>query len=179
MTSWLESWEKSFHSDFDSHVLITGFEISLVWSSETSKNDDQTSGILAGLFRRTTAYFWFSHKSHWLCIFQTSELYIQTSDFYNPLAWWTSAFNLKFLSLYQVTSHNRLAIVACALMKADLIIVFQVRATLNFIWFGSRAHKHFVKWVSRNISCHEIYGQFSSAKSLHILQPCSPTIHIT
>ena len=60
----------------------TGFEISLVRSSETSKNDSRTSGIPAGqLVRRTTAYFWFSRKLHWLYIFQTSEWYIQTSDF--------------------------------------------------------------------------------------------------
>ena len=76
-----------------------GFEISLVRSSEMSKNDSQTSGIPAGLVRRTTAYFWFSHKLHWLHIFQTSEWYIRTSDFYNPLAQRTSAFNLKFRSL--------------------------------------------------------------------------------
>ena len=41
----------------------------------------------------------FSHLWHWLYIFQTSEWYIQTSDFHNPLAWRTSAFNLKFRSL--------------------------------------------------------------------------------
>ena len=79
---------------------ISGFKISLVWSSETSKNDSRTSGIPAGLVRRTTAYFWFSHKLHWLYIFQISEWYIRTNDFYNPLARWTSAFNLKFRSLY-------------------------------------------------------------------------------
>ena len=78
---------------------MAGFEISLVRSSEKSTNDSQTSGILAGLVRRMTAYFWFSHKLHWFCIFQTSEWYIRTSDFYNPLAQQTSAFNLKFWSL--------------------------------------------------------------------------------
>ena len=77
----------------------SGFEISLVRSSETSKNDSRTSGIHAGLVWRTTAYFWFSHKWHWLYIFQTSEWYFRTSDFYNPLARWTSALNLKFRSL--------------------------------------------------------------------------------
>ena len=77
----------------------SGFEISLVLSSETSKNDSRTSGIPAGLVRRTTAYFWFSHKLHWLYIFQTSEWYFRTSDFYNPLARRTSVFNLKFWSL--------------------------------------------------------------------------------
>ena len=49
------------------HVLsnnITGFEISHVRSSETSKNDSRTSGIPAGVVRRTTAYFWFSHQLH-------------------------------------------------------------------------------------------------------------------
>ena len=83
----------------------SGFEISLIRSSEMSKNDSQTSGIPARLVQRMTAYFWFSHKLHWLCIFQTSEWYIRTSDFYNPLAHWTSAFNLKFRSLpllYQI-----------------------------------------------------------------------------
>ena len=45
---------------------VTGFEISLVRWSEMSKNDSRTSGIPAGLVRRTTAYFWFSHKLHWL-----------------------------------------------------------------------------------------------------------------
>ena len=59
----------------------TGFEISLVRSSEMSKNDSRTSGIPARLVRRTTAYFWFWHKLHWLYIFQTSEWYIRTSDF--------------------------------------------------------------------------------------------------
>ena len=59
-------------------VQTTGFENSLVRSSETSKNDSRTSGIPAGLVRRT-AYFWFSHKLHWLCIFQTSEWYIQST----------------------------------------------------------------------------------------------------
>ena len=76
-----------------------GFEISLVRLSETSKNDSWTSEIPAGLVRRKTTYFWFSHKLHWLYIFQTSEWYIRTSDFYNPLARQTSAFNLKFGSL--------------------------------------------------------------------------------
>ena len=69
-------------------------------SFETSKNDSRTSGIPAGLVQRATAYFWFSHKVHWLDIFQTSEWYIRTSDFYNPLARRTSAFNLKFQSLW-------------------------------------------------------------------------------
>ena len=78
---------------------IAGFQISLLRSSETSKNDNPTSGIPAGLVRWTTAYFWFSHNLHWLHIFQTSEWYIQTSDFYNPLARRTGAFNLKFQSL--------------------------------------------------------------------------------
>ena len=59
----------------------------------------QVEWIPAGLPRRTTAYFWFSHKLRWLCIFQTSEWYIRTSDFYDPLAWWTNAFNLKLRSL--------------------------------------------------------------------------------
>ena len=72
-----------------------GFEISLVRSSETSKNDSRTSGIPA---ERTTVYFWFSHKLHWFYIFQTSEWYIRTSDFYNPLA--RRTFNLKFRSLH-------------------------------------------------------------------------------
>ena len=58
-------------------VPVSGFEISLVQSSETSKNDIRTSGISAALVRQTTAYFWFSHKLHWLCIFQTREWYIQ------------------------------------------------------------------------------------------------------
>ena len=62
-------------------------------------NDSLTSGIPAGLVRGTTANFRFSHKLHWLYIFQTSEWYIRTSDFYNPLARQTSAFNLKFRSL--------------------------------------------------------------------------------
>ena len=79
---------------------MAGFEISLVQSSEMSKNDSRTSGILAGLVRWMTAYFWFSHKLHLLCIFQTSEWYIRISDFYNPLARRSNAFNLKFLSLY-------------------------------------------------------------------------------
>ena len=35
-------------------------------------------------------------------IFQTIEWYILTSDFYNPLAWQTSVFNLKFRSLHCV-----------------------------------------------------------------------------
>ena len=78
---------------------ISGFKISLVRSSETINNDSRTSGIPAGLVRWTTAYFWFSHKLHWLYIFQTSEWYIRTSNFYNPLARRTSAFNLKFRSL--------------------------------------------------------------------------------
>ena len=83
--------------------IITGFEISLIRSSETSKNDSRTSGIPAGLVRRMTAYFWFSHKLHqWLYIFQTSEWYIRTSDFYNPLARRTSAFNLKFRSVNNI-----------------------------------------------------------------------------
>ena len=55
----------------------------------------RTSGIPAGLVRWTTAYFWL----HWFYIFQTREWYIGTSDFYNPLARRTSAFNLKFQSL--------------------------------------------------------------------------------
>ena len=80
-------------------IYVPGFEISLIWSSETSKNDSRTSGIPAGLVRRTTAYFWFSHKLHWLDVFQTSEWYIRTSDIYNPHARRTSAFNLKFRSL--------------------------------------------------------------------------------
>ena len=75
------------------------FEISLVRSSETSKNDSRTSGIPAGLIRRTTAYFWFSHKLHWLCMFQTRKWYIRANDFYNPLAQWTRALNLKFWNL--------------------------------------------------------------------------------
>ena len=79
---------------------MAGFEISLVRSSEMSKNDSRTSGILAGLVPWVTAYFWFSHKLHLLCIFQTSEWYIRISDFYNPLARRSNAFNLKFLSLY-------------------------------------------------------------------------------
>ena len=80
-------------------IYCSGFEIPLVRSSETSKNESRTSGIPVGLVRRTTVYFWFSHKLHWLYIFQTSEWYIRTSDFYNPLARWTSAFNFKFRSL--------------------------------------------------------------------------------
>ena len=86
---------------------IIRFEISLIRSSETSKNDSQRSGIPAGLVRWTTAYFWFSHKHdkwHWVYIFQTCEWYIQTIDFYNPLAWRTSAFNLKFQSWNSVFS---------------------------------------------------------------------------
>ena len=43
-------------------IYISVFEILLVRSSEMSKNDSPTSGILAALVRRTTAYFWFSHK---------------------------------------------------------------------------------------------------------------------
>ena len=54
-----------------------------------------TSGIPAGLVRWMTAYFLFSHKLQWPYIFQTSEWYIPTSDFYNPLARLRSAFNLK------------------------------------------------------------------------------------
>ena len=83
---------------------LAGFEISLVRSSETSKNDSRTCGIPAGLVRRTTACFWFSHKLHWLCIFQTSEWYIWTIDFYNPLVRRTSAFNLKFWILVRVVT---------------------------------------------------------------------------
>ena len=83
-----------------SYVCGAGFEISLVRSSETSNNDSRTSGIPAGLVRQTTAYLWFSHKLHWLYIFQTSEWHIRSSDFYNPLARQTSAFNLKFGSLW-------------------------------------------------------------------------------
>ena len=78
--------------------ICTGL-LSLVRSSETSKNDSQTSRIPAGLVRRTTAYLWFSHKLHWLYIFQTREWCIRTSDFYNPLARRTCAFSLKFRSL--------------------------------------------------------------------------------
>ena len=58
--------------------MMSGFEISLIRSSETSINDSRTSEIPAGLVRRTTAYFWFLHKLHWLYIFQTSEWYIFT-----------------------------------------------------------------------------------------------------
>ena len=86
------------------------FKISLIQSSEMSKNDSRTSGIPVGLVRRTTAYFWFSHKLHWLYIFQTSEWYIRTSDFYNPLARQTSAFNLKFRSLTLYNMHGMLKI---------------------------------------------------------------------
>ena len=85
---------------WDHLIFITGFEISLVRSFETSENDSRTSGIPGGLVRRTTVYSWFWHKLHWLYIFQTSEWYIQTSGFCNPLARRTSAFNLKFRSLY-------------------------------------------------------------------------------
>ena len=88
-------------------VTYSGFEISLIRSSETSKNDSQTSGIPAGLVRQTTAYLWFSHKLHWLYIFQTSEWYIRTSDFYNPLTGRTSAFNLKVQSLILYPLSNR------------------------------------------------------------------------
>ena len=62
-------------------------------------NNSRTSGMPARRVRRTTAHFWFSHKLHWLYMFQTSECYIWTNDFYNPLAWRTSAFNSKFQSL--------------------------------------------------------------------------------
>ena len=71
-------------------VYNPGFEITLVRSSETSKNDSWTSGIPAGLVRQTTGHFRFSHFGFW---------YIRTSDFHNPLARRTSAFNLKFRSL--------------------------------------------------------------------------------
>ena len=77
-------------------VIYSGFKISLVWLSETSKNDSRTSGIPGGLVHRTAAYFWFSYKLHWLYIFQTSEWHIRRSDFYNPLARRASAYNLKF-----------------------------------------------------------------------------------
>ena len=43
-------------------IWFAGLKISLVRSSETSKNDSWTSGIAAGLVRQTTAYFWFSHN---------------------------------------------------------------------------------------------------------------------
>ena len=92
------------------YSIPSGFEISLIQSSEMSKNDSRTSGIPVGLVRRTTAYFWFSHKLHWLYIFQTSEWYIRTSDFYNPLARRTSAFNLKFRSLTLCNMHGMLKI---------------------------------------------------------------------
>ena len=95
-----------------------GFEISLVRSSETSKNDSWTSGIPAGLVRRTTGYFWFSHKLYWLYIFQTCEWYIRTSDFYNPLARRTSAFNLKFRSLMAKHWHSNTEIDTCCNNKS-------------------------------------------------------------
>ena len=99
---WQHMWQ--YGTFMASHVELyctigdAGFKISLVQSSETSKNDSWTSGIPAG--RQTTAYFWFSHKLHWLYILQTSEWYIRTSDFYNPLARQTTALNLKFSSLW-------------------------------------------------------------------------------
>ena len=79
--------------------LFMDLPAALVRSSETSKNDSWTSGIPAWLVRQTAAYFWFSHRLHGLYIFQTSECCIRTSDFCNPLARRTSAFNLKFRSL--------------------------------------------------------------------------------
>ena len=102
------------------------------FSSQTSKNDSRTCGIPAGLVRRTTAQYWFSHKLHWLCIFQTSEWYIRTSDLYNPLARRTSAFNLKFRSLrmtqkclvnqYRISSSNSLQVVILFILPPSLPI---------------------------------------------------------
>ena len=89
----------SFEHDH-STIFDAGFEVSLIQSSEMSKYDSRTSGLPAGLVWWTTRYFWFSPKLHWPCIFQTSEWCIRTTDFYNPLARWTSAFNLKFWSLW-------------------------------------------------------------------------------
>ena len=117
-----------------------GFEILLIRSSETSKNDSRTSGIPAGLVRRTTAYFWFSHKLHWLYIFQTSEWYIQTSDFYDPLAGWTIAFNLKFRSLqcqtwdYDVTWSWRMH--CRSLCFTVTVQAKNVRHVGHFRWLG-------------------------------------------
>ena len=119
-----------------------------------SKNDNLTSGILVGLVQRKTAYFLLSHKLHWLCIFQTSEWHIVTSDFHNPFAWWTSAFNLNFRSLYQVTILHLLQQVShrgMCINETWSDHCFSGRSNINFTWFGSRAHKHFMKWVPRNI----------------------------
>ena len=60
-------WEHLFHIMTVCSPLAW-FEISLVGSSETSKDDSQTSGIPVGLVRRTTVYFWFSHNIYICCI---------------------------------------------------------------------------------------------------------------
>ena len=78
--TWLRIQTDQFHQNSVKKTLCR------VRSSEASKNDSRTSGIPAALVRQMTAYLWFSHKWHWFHIFQTSDWYIQTSDFYNPLA---------------------------------------------------------------------------------------------
>ena len=67
-----ESFHRRFASKKNSISFFphAGFKISLVLSFEMSKNDSRASGIPAGLVRWTTAYFWFSHKLHWLWNFR-------------------------------------------------------------------------------------------------------------
>ena len=61
----------------DIQEMGTWFEISLVRSFEMSKNDSRTSGIRAVLVRRTTVYFWFSQKLHWLDFRQVNGTFRQ------------------------------------------------------------------------------------------------------
>ena len=124
-------------------IFVPGFEISLVWLSEMSKNLSRTSGIPAGLVRRTTAYFWFSHKLHWLYIFQTSEWYIQTSGFYNPLARWTSAFNLKFRNLCPPGRLQRSKIWCCQALSQEVFHSVDFKSCRCAYWMSIHKRLNF------------------------------------
>ena len=110
-----------------------------------------------------------THYTHSLCTHNWNLWKISLFQF-----WFSSSYHVTILHLSQQVNHRG----KCNTETCS-DHCFSWKSIFDFTWFGSRAHNHFVKWVWRNIFCSGIYGQFSSAKFLHILQPRSPTIYLT
>ena len=65
------------------------------------------------------------------------------------LKYWSNHFCSyhKLIRLQFCTSHDSSAVMTCAKLWPDCIIIFQLRAIWIFAKFGLWAHKPFVKWV--------------------------------
>ena len=79
----------------------------------------------------------------------------------------TNVLNIDLVMLQICTHHDSPAVMTCAKLLPELIIIFHVKAGCNFTRFGLWAHKPLVKWTrfclgSANVTCRMLWDYTSS-----------------